>query len=105
MSKENRKHRFPVDQEGKARIQFGDYLVADFEPWMGVPVCTNATNLSSGEPVTCSTYGHDNPSEVVFDFFILTAVIEWEASTRVMIVKACWDDEDNDLKDEVRSAD
>lgn len=98
-----RKYRFPLDEEGVARIRFGNYLTAEFESEMGVPVCTNATNLSSGEPVTCSTYGNDNPSEVVFDFFILTAVIEWDASTRVMIVKACWDDEDNDLREEVRA--
>lgn len=91
-----RKHRFPLDEEGVARIRFGDYLTAEFESGMGVPVCTSARTLS-GEPLICSVYPGDDPAIQVFEFDILTAVIEWDAGTQTMIVKSCWDSDDYDL--------
>lgn len=97
-----RKHRFPLDEEGVARIKFGDYLIAEFEEAVGSPICTSARTLS-GEPLICSVYPGDGPSTQLFEFDILTAVIEWDSSTQVMIVKACWDSDDYDLMDVISS--
>lgn len=97
-----RKHRFPLDEEEVARIKFGDYLIGEFESWMGVPVCTSARTLS-GEPLICSVYPGDGPSTQVFEFDILTTVIEWDAGTQTMIVKSCWDSDDYDLMDVISS--
>lgn len=101
MAKE-RKHRFPLDEEGVARIRFGDYLTAEFGEVVGSPICTSAQTLS-GEPLICSVYPGDGPSTQVFEFDILTVVVEWDAGTRAMIVKSCWDSDDYDLMDVISS--
>jgi len=97
-----RKHRFPLDEEGVARIKFGDYLIAEFEEFVGLPICTSARTVS-GEPLICSVYEAEVPSTQVFEFDILTVVVEWDAGTKAMIVKACWDSDDYDLIDVISS--